>query len=543
MILTDLFLGGAGGDRAMAMRRTMIAMAWLMTAASAGAAWGQVSASGLLPPSLARRNGLERIWHTQIEVDRGRGRVVHVTPYVNRSRVLALYEVTFDRQRYRITENDLNPFGERIGPEGAKLAAEAKAAELQKLYPGVKTPPTIEPILAPEITLYASTNRSVVHAIDGETGKTRWVANFGNAAYPTTEVSANDTHVSVINGSTLYVFRSKDGEFQWQKRVDGTPAAGTAMTDEYIFAPMASGAMESYAIADPKQPPWIYRSIGRAVTQPAVGLNSLAWPTDRGHLYVAATTNRAIRYRLEAKETIISTPVFAQPDRLLVTSIDGYIYCLNPFRQSSNISWQFSTGEAISRSPVVIGDRVFAVTDDRRLFAVSLKDGTPIWTAPADGVVQILSATKDRIYAVGGVGHLLVLESSTGARLGDIPTIEFDLHVLNPLTDRIYVGSRTGLIQCLRELPNRWPMFHQEVPTAAKPKPKVIQKPVGEDGDGAKPKGGDDPFGGAAGDDPFGGAAPKPKADDAGDAGDDPFGGDAKPAPKPTAKPEDDPFG
>jgi hypothetical protein len=95
---------------------------------------------------------------------------------------------------------------------------------------------------------------------------------------------ASENHVALLNGSTLYVLRSTDGEMMWQKKTDGVPGASAAISNEYVFVPMVNGAIESYTLADPKAVPWIYRSLGRAMVQPALGFGSLAWPTDFGHL-------------------------------------------------------------------------------------------------------------------------------------------------------------------------------------------------------------------------------------------------------------------
>lgn len=509
----------------MVSRRVIVAVVGIVAWSSVSSAMAQVSSSGLLPPNVIRRYGLERIWHTQIEVDRGRGHVLHVSPYVNNSKAVTLFEVTFEHRRFLFSEYDKDPFGKPLGVNGAKQRAEEQIAELKILYPESKAEPAFDTIISPEITLYATTNRGVVHAIDGETGKTRWVANVGKSDYPTTAAAANDEYVAVLNGSRLYVLNAANGEFEWQVQVVGVPAAGPALSAEYVFAPMVDGSMESYELRDSKQPPWIYKGLGRSFTQPVTGLDSLAWPTDRGHLYVAATgINRAIRYRLEAKQTIVSTPTFVAPDKLIATSADGFAYCMSPFRQSSNLIWQFSTGESISKSPVALGDVVYVITDDKHMFAISTKDGFAKWDSPTSGIKKLLAASKDRLYVAGDVGRLAILEAETGARVAEIPTIDYDLFVTNTMTDRLYVGSRNGTIQCLREISNRWPVFHQAV-APTKPKPKIVPRPAGP-----KPDAGDDPFNAPAG---------KPAG------GDDPFAapGEKPAAPKPAAKPGDDPFG
>ena len=116
----------------------------------------------------------------------------------------------------------------------------------------------------------------------------------------------------------------------------------------------------------------------------------------------------------------------------------------------------------------------------------------------------------------------------------------------------MYIGSKSGLIQCLREPNLQYPIIHagvseritrgevvEEEDPAANPagqKPPAAEKP---------PAAGNNPFAPAnkPGNNPFApGAAPKPapKADPFG--ADDPFAPAAKPAPKADPFGADDPF-
>lgn len=531
-------------------------LAWLLVPAARGQSMG----SGLMPANVARRYGLERAWFTQVEVGRSRGRIQHLVPYVSPTRSQTVIEVFQGPSRWLFSEHEVDAFGQKLGPQGVQQKAEDFVARLKKNSPQAGEP-RLEIQVLPEVTLFASTDQAVVQAIDGETGKTRWITKVGNAAFPTTAPAACDQYVAVLNGSTLFVLRSTDGQLIWQRRVFGVPGAGPAMTEEYVFAPMVNGVIESYTLGDAKQSPWIYKSIGRALVQPSTGFDSLAWPTDRGHLYVASSTARAIRYRLESPETIVAVPAFAASDRLIAPTVDGYVYCLNPNRQVGNIWWKFSTGETLTQSPLVIGDVVYIVSDEDNLYCLGVNDGLQRWKTP--GVKKMLTVSSDRMYVVGEVGRLAILNPASGSRIAVIPLDEFDLQVTNSLTDRIYYGTKTGTVQCLREIGHPWPLLHRASKTA-RPKPKPGSKPgspaakpaPGEDPFATpaanKPAPGEDPFAPAAkpaggnDEDPFGGGAPagggaKPAMKD----DEDPFGGDAKPAPKPGAKPADDadPFG
>jgi len=55
----------------------------------------------------------------------------------------------------------------------------------------------------PRSTIYAISSNSVVHAIDAETGETRWVTAIGRNDYPTFTISASDHLVAAINGASV----------------------------------------------------------------------------------------------------------------------------------------------------------------------------------------------------------------------------------------------------------------------------------------------------------------------------------------------------
>jgi len=517
---------------AMAMFAVLIGM---LIGSGPDRAVAQSFGTGLMPSNVARRYGLERAWFTQVEVGRGRGRVNTASIHVSKTRLQTTVEVFQGPSRWQFTEYERDAFGEIIGPEGAKKKAAEFAARLKKNSPANGEPKVVVQVV-PEVTLYVTSNQGLLQAIDGETGKTRWSVRVGSASYPTTGAVASENFVALLNGSTLFVLRSTDGEMMWQKQTDGVPGATAAISEEYVFVPMVNGAIESYTLKDPKAVPWIYKSLGRSMVQPALGFGSLSWPTDFGHLYVASAVSRSILYRLESRETIVATPAFASADKLIAPTVDGYVYCLQPSRQTSNILWKFSTGETLSQSPVVNGEFVYTLSDDRNLYALSTRDGLPQWKSP--GVNKLLAISGDRMYAVGEVGRIVVLDLKTGSRVATIPVDEFDLSVTNTVTDRIYYGTKLGTLQCLREVGHRWPVVFEPI-GGAKPKPKPAAKPAAGDGPAAEPKPADN-------DDPFGAGAPAAPAKPAEPAaGDDPFGADPAPAGKPAPKPKDDadPFG
>jgi hypothetical protein len=112
----------------------------------------------------------------------------------------------------------------------------------------------------------------------------------------------------------------------------------------------------------------------------------------------------------------------------------------------------------------------------------------------------------------------MILDNKNGRLVASVDTAELDLQVVNPQTDRIYLGTHDGTLQCLHEINARWPEVHldRELPAAeektpAGPKARPKKSSEDEDPFAPKPKEDADPF------------APAPKKDKA-KADEDPFG-------------------
>jgi outer membrane protein assembly factor BamB len=496
--------------------------------------WAQSSRSGLISQSEANRHGLKRTWFTQIELDRARGRVAYITQHISSTDAYTVFEVTYDGGETLFSERDLDRFGDPLGVEGAQKRAQQRVDDLTRSGRN----PKLNKRVIPVITLYAMTDQGVVHAIDAETGRTNWTTPVGSPRHPSEAPGANDEYVAVVNGSTLYVLHKQDGRVAWQREAKGAPGAGPAVTDRYVFVPMLSGAIESYQLKDHRQPPWIFRSHGRAVIQPIYTGFNVAWPTDRGDLYVAEGNQNNIRYRLETNDTIVAKAsrlpaTQDHPPRLLTASIDGYLYCLH--ENSGAIQWRFSTGEPVSSSPIVVGDAIYVITDDRSMFKLSADVGVEQWWIP--GMKQFVSASPTRLYCITAARRLAILDASSGSLIGSLPTESLDLTFVNQQTDRIFIGTTEGTLQCLREIERKWPHLHidlAEKEAEAKPRKKAVKPqeepeekppaldPFGAptDGGGGAPSGGGDPFGGSG--DPF--DAGSGGGGGSGSGGGDPFG-------------------
>jgi hypothetical protein len=225
---------------------------------------------------------------------------------------------------------------------------------------------------------------------------------------------------------------------------------------------------------------------------------------------------------MKASDAINAAPAFLEPDKMFTASIDGYVYCLN--ERKGNVIWRFSTGESIVTSPVALDKTVYVISQRANMFAVDAATGSERWAT--GGIRHCIAGSDKRLYCLDDRGDLAILDAAGGSRLGTLPASASNVPIHNPQTDRVFLMTSTGLVQCLREINHPWPVVHYLV----EPQQKVAKKAPGDKGkaeEKKEPTQTTDPFGApmenkpaapSSGADPFADpAAAKPAA------GADPF--------------------
>lgn len=443
------------------MKRSLVLVAGSAVFCVAGFLGDQGSLGQLIPEPVARQHGLTRPWFTQVQMDTARARV--------RSMVL----------------------------EGGALFVQTDAATL--------------------------------HAIDAENGQPLWFVRVGNPNYPSLGPAANDQLVAVMNGLWVYVLDRQDGKVLWQRRCTTVPGAAPALSEQRVYIPMVNGQVHSYrlrasltaserlalhakpaageqaaqpAAGPPTEqptseeaateagafrvekrdlPPLVCQSDGRAIIQPLVtrqtaGDEYVAWGTDRGFLFVGFVQRFRedrfpLLYRLETHAGISAQPAYRPGDgsaasdwgTIFIPSHDGHVYAVR--ERDGALAWRFSTGKPIVQPVVAISARLYVATESGGMYCLNADDGARVWWAP--DIVQFVSASEQRIYAVDRLHRLCVLDAATGARLDALNVQRLPIRLVNDQTDRLYLATADGLIQCLHEIELAEPLGHKVVGKSA----------------------------------------------------------------------------
>jgi outer membrane protein assembly factor BamB len=303
------------------------------------------------------------------------------------------------------------------------------------------------------------TTAGVVHELNALTGETVWVAPIGNADYPSLGPTANDQFVALVNGSTLYVLDRNDGKPILVRRVGGAPGAAPAVARSYVFVPLVAGRIEGYPLNERKLTPWYYQSHGRTMVAPLATGDSIVWSTDTGNMYVGNSNDLRVRFRLETRSPIVAPPGYHQPYVYAATT-SGELFAMHEITGVRR--WKYATGFPVTRTPAVLEQRVFVTSDEPSLHCVDENTGSIVWESP--GVVQFAAASKTRVYGVDDFGALVLLDAATGAVIARTRSDNSISALVNDQTDRIYLVSDSGLVQCLHELGSKQPLRHNPPP-------------------------------------------------------------------------------
>lgn len=521
------------------------------------------ASDGVAADALVDRAGLTVDWFTHSGAG-ARSQLVDWQLVVNEDKATTFFTITAGRYRETFSEKKISPFGEPYGVDGAVEYASIRKEVLEAEFKNdgiTDVEVKISQYTLPESTIYFVTSNGVVKAIDADTGEMKWSTIIGNGRLPSIGVGANHQYVAALNGSSVYCLDATTGKLLWNKKCRYAVSAPPSVSDEKVYVPLVNGRLESFSIKDKgvNSTAFVATGVGRA--RPLVTEKTVAWPTDRGDMNVAARygSYHGVSYQLNADRPIVSSPTF-RDDTFFVSSLDGFVYAVHEDRGS--VTWQVSTGASISQSPIPLGDHLFVINDHQELFKMKIDDGSNAdgWERPRSGVAKFVGASKENLYVLDQFGNLKVLSQGSGTVLSSVAFGRVDMVLSNLESDRLYVANR-GMIQCLREISRPIPHFHlnDEFGPVEVDAPGAAMNQDGDAGDQPRSQGDlEDPFKTLdANEDPFkmqdaDPAKPLDPENDpfAGDKSNDPFAGNKTDnSQPPVAKPgdgnsgvEDDPF-
>lgn len=227
-----------------------------------------------------------------------------------------------------------------------------------------------------------------------------------------------------------------------------------------------------------------------------------AWVVAEGNVVIALNKNsEAGRAVTEVKDRL-STPIPAPPAASGLTHFiplgNGTLVAIDA--SSGNLTggitvkWRADTGGINNHTPFVTKDFVYASGDDSGVICVERGEGNVIWKSESSAD-RIIGANEEFVYVRDRQGRFLVFDAKRAsdaqrqksAPLGTANISEFNIHVVNTASDRVYLAADNGLIVCLRDAAPKYAKPMQIWPPPIVNPPKKISVELQPEKNGAPP--------------------------------------------------------
>ena len=222
--------------------------------------------------------------------------------------------------------------------------------------------PTESSPLVANGVVYVGDWNGVVHALDEQTGRTRWTFRTRGQIKGALALSGNRLFVGSYDHH-VYALDARNGKLIWR-----------------------AGAIERA----------LYKR-GTFFSTPAIAHGRVYVGSTDGRVYSFGAQSGKVRWVRSTGGYVYSSPAVWNRT-VYVGSYGGRFFALDA--ATGDVRWQFRANGPISGSPTVMNGVVYFATLEERTYALDARTGRRLWSFP-DGKYTPVVADRERVYVVG----------------------------------------------------------------------------------------------------------------------------------------------
>ena len=316
---------------------------------------------------------------------------------------------------------------------------------------------------------FAQANSGSLHAYEVETGKLLWSASLGASTPSARPVSSNSYAIFGSSGDMLAALHRQTGHVIWRTHLGTIPSSGTVCDEDRVIVGTIDGRLTSFKLREPgpngtmkirttSAEEWAWQTSGPITTLPLAARHMVAFGSSDGQVYVVMNNERTTLYRIRTGGPIGDELGSYGTRTLLIPSADHNLYAIDLL--TSNVQWVFPSGAPVEQAPLVAGEDIYCINEVGSLSLLDPVSGHARWNTLTQGG-KIVAAGASRIYLRSWNNDLYIIDRATGQILTDraatmqragLNLHEYDLSMLNRFDDRLYFGTQSGVVVCLREI-------------------------------------------------------------------------------------------
>ncbi len=294
-----------------------------------------------------------------------------------------------------------------------------------------RLPLTAQPIVA-EGMVFAIDREQRLSALSMKDGSTLWHVNIRKKDEKDLVIGGGVAYsrgvLYITNGyNEVLALAAKDGKPVWKATLPAPSRAAPTVMDNRVFVTTLDNRLLAFG-AEKGEPLWDYTGIAETAglvgaASPAASNGIVVPAFSSGELFALLVENGSVswgdnltgqRYAggLSSIPDIRGLPVIDR-DLVIAVSFGGRIVAID--QRTGQRVWQKDISS--SETPWVAGGKVFILTDNNELLALSRDSGAIAWVSPLQRFEDTKDVHSDPVYWTGPVlaGGRLILASNTGA--------------------------------------------------------------------------------------------------------------------------------
>jgi len=249
-------------------------------------------------------------------------------------------------------------------------------------------------------------------AYDMKSGAQLWTVS----ASPVLPLACGEDLIFVPAKDAIVALRADDGTPAWRFPLDDALAAPPVWDNGWLVLATDGGTIIAISAKD-----------GRAIWRRDLGVVPHAQPAlAADHVYVPLANTYVVALNVATGDEVWSrrlggdpNDILALEDRIYLGSNDNYAYCLNA--ATGAVEWRYVTGADVIGVPAYDDDRVYVVSFDNTIRALSRRSGVQLWfkqlpLRPTSGPIR----AGTTIIAAGQATTLPMYNAKDGAAVGTL---------------------------------------------------------------------------------------------------------------------------
>ncbi|MGR2739404.1 outer membrane protein assembly factor BamB [Billgrantia sp. Q4P2] len=310
--------------------------------------------------------------------------------------------------------------------------------------------------------IYAADERGRVMAMDAQSGERRWQTDLEVGVSSGLTAVAGQVYLGTRNGEVLALSQSS-GDVSWRARVSSEVLAPPQPNNELLIVQSVDGTVTALDRLTGRER-WVHTT-----TEPALTLRGTGTPTTIDPVTFAGFANGRLvtldnrsgqplwerriavprgRSEIDRMVDLGGQPVLTPDGRLFVTSYNGRLVALEA--PSGEVLWERE--HSSFQTPVLVGDRLFTVTEASHVIAFDSRTGEEVWrNRDLEGRWLTSPAFADGNLVLGDFeGYVHLIDVQNG-RFTARTRVDSSGISVRPITDfrRIYVLANSGRLEAL----------------------------------------------------------------------------------------------